>query len=108
MVLCDYISVSSVICQCSLQPVNACCERFMRDLYVDYHVNCDNFSKVLYLYVSLYMVTKVISDAIVLVVIMSVRCCNSIYCILRGRIKGFNRSITTILFEVGSYRTVVG
>ena len=31
-----------------------------------------------------------------------------IYCILRGRIKGFNRSITTILFEVGSYRTVVG
>ena len=30
------------------------------------------------------------------------------YCILRGRIKGFNRSITTILFEVGSYRTVVG
>ena len=32
----------------------------------------------------------------------------NIYCILRGRIKGFNRSITTILFEVGSYRTVVG
>ena len=31
-----------------------------------------------------------------------------IYCILHGRIKGFNRSITTILFEVGSYRTVVG
>ena len=31
-----------------------------------------------------------------------------IYCILRGRIKGFNRSITTILFEVGSYRTVAG
>ena len=31
-----------------------------------------------------------------------------IYCILRGQIKGFNRSITTILFEVGSYRTVVG
>ena len=30
------------------------------------------------------------------------------YCILRGRIKGFNRSITTILFEVGSYITVVG
>ena len=30
------------------------------------------------------------------------------YCILRGQIKGFNRSITTILFEVGSYRTVVG
>ena len=30
------------------------------------------------------------------------------YCILRGWIKGFNRSITTILFEVGSYRTVVG
>ena len=25
------------------------------------------------------------------------------YCILRGRIKGFNCSITTILFEVGSY-----
>ena len=31
-----------------------------------------------------------------------------IYCILRGRVKGFNRSITTILFEVGRYRTVVG
>ena len=31
-----------------------------------------------------------------------------IYCILRGQIKGFNSSITTILFEVGSYRTVVG
>ena len=30
------------------------------------------------------------------------------YCILRGRIKGFNRSITTILCQVGSYRTVVG
>ena len=30
------------------------------------------------------------------------------YYILRGRIKGFNSSITTILFEVGSYRTVVG
>ena len=30
------------------------------------------------------------------------------YCILRGQIKGFNSSITTILFEVGSYRTVVG
>ena len=30
------------------------------------------------------------------------------YCILRGQIKGFNRSVTTILFEVGSYRTVVG
>ena len=31
-----------------------------------------------------------------------------IYCILHGRIKGFNISIITILFEVGSYRTVVG
>ena len=31
-----------------------------------------------------------------------------IYCILRGQIKGFKCSITTILFEVGSYRTVVG
>ena len=31
-----------------------------------------------------------------------------IYCILCGQIKGFNSSITTILFEVGSYRTVVG
>ena len=31
-----------------------------------------------------------------------------IYCILRGQIKGFKSSITTILFEVGSYRTVVG
>ena len=30
------------------------------------------------------------------------------YCILRGRIKGFNCSITTILCQVGSYRTVVG
>ena len=30
------------------------------------------------------------------------------YCILRGQIKGFNGSITSILFEVGSYRTVVG
>ena len=30
-----------------------------------------------------------------------------IYCILCGRIKGLNSSITTILFEVGSYRTVV-
>ena len=31
-----------------------------------------------------------------------------IYCILRGQIKGFNSSITTIMFEVGSYGTVVG
>ena len=31
-----------------------------------------------------------------------------IYCILHGQIKGFNSSVTTILFEVGSYRTVVG
>ena len=31
-----------------------------------------------------------------------------LYCILRGRIKGFNHSITTIMFEDGSYRTVVG
>ena len=30
------------------------------------------------------------------------------YCILRGQIKGFNSSITTILCQVGSYRTVVG
>ena len=30
------------------------------------------------------------------------------YCILCRQIKGFNSSITTILFEVGSYRTVVG
>ena len=30
-----------------------------------------------------------------------------IYCILRGQIKGFNRSITTIMCEDGSYRTVV-
>ena len=29
------------------------------------------------------------------------------YCILRGRIKGFNSSITTIMCQVGSYRTVV-
>ena len=27
---------------------------------------------------------------------------------LHGQIKGFNGSIITILFEVGSYRTVVG
>ena len=33
---------------------------------------------------------------------------NAIYYILRGRVKGFNSSITTILFEVSSYRTVVG
>ena len=33
---------------------------------------------------------------------------SSVYCILRGWIKGFNSSITTILFEVGIYRTVVG
>ena len=30
------------------------------------------------------------------------------YCILRGRIKGFNSSITIIMCQVGSYRTVVG
>ena len=30
------------------------------------------------------------------------------YCILRGRIKGFNSSITAIMCQVGSYRTVVG
>ena len=37
-------------------------------------------------------------------------CCHRMidYCILHGRIKGFNCSITTILFEVGSDRTVVG
>ena len=27
---------------------------------------------------------------------------NEFYCILHGRIKGFNCSVTTILFEVGS------
>ena len=32
---------------------------------------------------------------------------NVIYCILLGRIKGFNSSIT-IMYQVGSYRTVVG
>ena len=32
----------------------------------------------------------------------------AIYCILHGKIKGFNSSITSIFFEVGSYRTVVG
>ena len=31
-----------------------------------------------------------------------------IYCILRGQIKGFNSSITTIMCQGGSYRTVVG
>ena len=40
--------------------------------------------------------------------LISIMICNIIYCILRGWIKGFNHSITTILFEVGSYRTVVG
>ena len=30
------------------------------------------------------------------------------FIVLRGQIKGFNHSTTTILFEVGSYRTVVG
>ena len=30
------------------------------------------------------------------------------YCTLHGRIKGFNSSVTTILFEVGSYRVVIG
>ena len=34
--------------------------------------------------------------------------CIDIYCILRGRIKGFNSSITTIMCQGGSYRTVVG
>ena len=29
-----------------------------------------------------------------------------IYCILRGRIKGFNSSITAIMCQVGSYRMV--
>ena len=33
---------------------------------------------------------------------------NDYYCILRGRIKGFNSSITAIMCQVGSYRTVVG
>ena len=33
---------------------------------------------------------------------------NKVYCNLCGRIKGFNRSITSILCQVGSYRTVVG
>ena len=32
----------------------------------------------------------------------------SYYCILCGQIKGLNRSITTIMCEDGSYRTVVG
>ena len=33
---------------------------------------------------------------------------NSFYCILCGQIKGFNSSITAIMCQVGSYRTVVG
>ena len=33
---------------------------------------------------------------------------NVAYCILCGWIKGFNGSITTILYEVGSYRNAVG
>ena len=28
------------------------------------------------------------------------------YCILRGQIKGYNSSITTIMCQVGSYRTL--
>ena len=32
---------------------------------------------------------------------------SNIYFILRGRIKGFDCSITTIFFEVDSYRSVV-
>ena len=36
------------------------------------------------------------------------RHCFALYCILRGRIKGFNSSITAIMCQVGSYRTVVG
>ena len=31
-----------------------------------------------------------------------------VYCILRGRIKGINSSITTIMCQGDSYRTVVG
>ena len=31
-----------------------------------------------------------------------------IYCILRGRVKGYNNSITTIICQGGSYRTMVG
>ena len=30
------------------------------------------------------------------------------YCILCGQIKGFNSSITAIMCQAGSYRTVVG
>ena len=30
-----------------------------------------------------------------------------VYCILRGQIKGYNSSITTIMCQGGSYRTVV-
>ena len=32
--------------------------------------------------------------------------CNVIYCILRGRIKGFHSSITTIMCQVGNYRNL--
>ena len=30
------------------------------------------------------------------------------YCVLCGQIKGYNSSITTIMCQGGSYRTVVG
>ena len=33
---------------------------------------------------------------------------NHFYCILHGWIKGYNSSITTIMCQGGSYRTVVG
>ena len=41
-------------------------------------------------------------------ILVSVKYNKTLYCILRGRIKGLNSSITTILFEVGIYRIVVG
>ena len=43
-----------------------------------------------------------------IIIISNVAAINTIYCILRGWIKGFNSSITTIMCQVGSYRTVIG
>ena len=83
MVLCDCVlfCVSSVICQYSLRLVNVYCDRFVGYLCVVYHVSCDNVSEVLQLYVILYVATEVnvtkLVMCTVLIVIMSVRYCNS-------------------------------
>ena len=54
------------------------------------------------------MVVKVTKGQICSSTISKIECHKEYYCILCGRIKGFNRSITTIMREDGSYRTVVG